>query len=186
MVRFWQMTLIIREKKLNKLYKIKAGDFIFVWSNSFFAWIVSWFSKVPHVAIAISENSYIEADFLDGVRISDISNLDEKRKVEIYSLNVSEDKKNIFIDELLEEVGRRYDVAGLIAYLTGLKLFQNSKRWFCSELVAMALKKAGIITIRGKSYKVSPEDIYKWITKIREEQVINEAIDLIKGGDFSD
>jgi len=142
----------------------KKGDLIFIWSGGFFAWLISFFSKVPHIAVAIDDDRYIEADFFKGVRLVGKVNLLNSKRYEVYSIPASDQRTNQFVQTLMCKYGAEYDRTGLIAYLTGFKLFQSSKRWFCSELVAYALKRVGL-QISLNAYKVSPEDIYKWIIK---------------------
>ena len=65
------------------------------------------------------------------------------------------------IDFCINEIGKKYDFCGLVDFLFYEK-FQSEKRWFCSELVFEAYKRAGFeILVRKEKEFVSPGDLYE-------------------------
>lgn len=62
------------------------------------------------------------------------------------------------IDFAREQLGKPYDYGGVISWSWGAG-WQDSRRWFCSELTAAALAHAGIIAA-PKAHRISPGDLY--------------------------
>jgi hypothetical protein len=57
------------------------------------------------------------------------------------------------------EVGKEYDLSAIIA-LPFRKSWQRGDKWFCSELVAEALIRAGHKEFRIPSSRVTPRDLW--------------------------
>jgi uncharacterized protein YycO len=62
----------------------------------------------------------------------------------IFSLTVSKQQKMMIEDFLLSQVGKPYDLFGLLVFLVRRKFIANNGKWFCSELVYTALTRVGI------------------------------------------
>lgn len=58
-----------------------------------------------------------------------------------------------------DQVGKSYDYGGVFSWSWGAG-WQDSRRWFCSELTAAALAHAGIITA-PQAHRLSPGDLYR-------------------------
>lgn len=63
------------------------------------------------------------------------------------------------LDYALNELGKPYDWKGVLNFITHKRNWQEDDRWFCSELVAYAFKRAGRPIINNDSYRVTPGDL---------------------------
>lgn len=63
------------------------------------------------------------------------------------------------------QLGCRYDYSGVIRFLTKVRAKRNEK-WFCSEIVAEALKAGGVALLRKSSAFIAPEHL-SWSTSAR-------------------
>jgi len=77
--------------------------------------------------------------------------------VDILGIESTEEQAEVFERFLLEQEGEAYDFWAIFRFLTRKPYAENNK-WFCSELIAHGLIKAGIhIQERIPSYKMSPK-----------------------------
>lgn len=64
-------------------------------------------------------------------------------------------------DFLRGETGKAYDWAGVIRFLTRVRRTEPlEKRWFCSELAAVAFAVAGVQLLRREADQISPALLY--------------------------
>lgn len=130
-------------------------------SNDFFGWLIrlGTFSKYNHVAIEINGWVY-EALSLDGVvkKSAEHYNWNNRWvKHEVFQLNEGLDERLIAL--FLEgQLGKKYDWGGVFA-LPFRQGWQNDDKWFCSELVAEALREGGMSYALTPS-RVTPRDLY--------------------------
>jgi uncharacterized protein YycO len=57
---------------------------------------------------------------------------------------------------LKDQVGKKYDFAGILGFIFRATRLQRKQKWFCSELVAEAYATAGLPLLRIPSYKIYP------------------------------
>ena len=76
-------------------------------------------------------------------------------KFTIFRLKVTQQQKEVIENFLYNQIGRPYDIIGLLTFLTRLKRIARNKFWFCSELVFRAIKEAGIDLLKY----TSPEEV---------------------------
>jgi len=60
---------------------------------------------------------------------------------------------------LNKQIGKDYDFTAL-AGIPLRKKWNDDNKWFCSELVAEALVKSGVLNMRLKTHRVTPRDLW--------------------------
>ena len=113
-------------------------------------------SRFSHVAIEVGNTLY-ESRFATGVHkpkhiknVTDILELDD----------LDDQSVKAFLEA---QVGKKYDSKAICSFFFS-RIWENTKKWFCSELGAMAIKVGGYKGIPNNLSKVSPEDLYKIVT----------------------
>jgi uncharacterized protein YycO len=147
---------------------IRPADLFFTTSDSIVSRAIrlrTW-GRFSHVQIITNPESepagkieVISAD-AEGVVCRDIREHEwENYEILTYPEMTEEERINV-VKFSLQQVGRPYDFVGLGSFLL-YKEMQNDSRWFCSELVYVAYKKAGIrLQRRVKQDFISPRDLY--------------------------
>jgi hypothetical protein len=114
-------------------------------------------SRFSHVAIEV-DNTIYESRFATGVHkpkhiknVTDIIELD----------NLDDESVKAFLEA---QVGKKYDSKAICSFMFS-RTWEDLNKWFCSELGAMAIKVGGYKGIPNNLSKISPEDLYKIITK---------------------
>lgn len=119
--------------------------------------------EFSHCAIQIGDYLY-EATFSRGVSRTTIEEFNlrypDRELVAVYGAD-----EEAALAWLEEQVGKDYDYTALTA-LPFRGSWQDESKWFCSELVAAALKKAKAIRIRVEVGRVTPKDLW-FSNKIR-------------------
>jgi hypothetical protein len=129
----------------------------------------SWVSRVirafnwspySHVAwIDDADFSVIEAWHPGGVSHVATPNVNHTpgTMVDIFTVHGEEPFQTEIIRQfLLDQVGKKYDFAGIFGFVFRATRLQNKEKWFCSELVAEAYATAGLPLLRLPSYKIYP------------------------------
>src|SRR4030042_32488 len=146
---------------------IKPADLFFTTSNSIFSQVVrqrTW-GKFSHVQIIVQ---VVEAA---GKRIIDVISADaggvmlravREHELENYEIltcpEIFPQERNNVVKFCFQQIGKPYDFVGLGSFLL-YKEMQNDSKWFCSELVYVAYKQAGIrLQRRVKQDFISPRD----------------------------
>lgn len=146
---------------------LQPGDIIFSKSNNIFSRLIRTrtMSQWSHCGIVIGRKAgtikCVSARLRGGVKVDSLK--DWASTVQVLRLeNVTELQKDKMIDFCLRQVGKKYDVCGILDFLTFQNLQSNS-RWFCSELVNSAMLYAGIdlFKSRKESAFISPGDLYE-------------------------
>ncbi|MFW6015384.1 MAG: hypothetical protein ACOCRK_03040 [bacterium] len=117
---------------------LQPGDILLIKTKGIYAKLIRWWtnSKYTHVAIVLTENIAIEANWrVRTFPIDDINNYD------IYRLKggLTNKEQNEIRKKLLYYHGRRYDFLQITGYLfmsyfKGRNKFNSSKYVICSEL----------------------------------------------------
>ena len=75
----------------------------------------------------------------------------------VFSIEVTENQKKNIESFLKDQIGKKYDFIGLLAFPFRMKKLAKNKRWFCSELVFEAFLRAGVELLQyTDSHEVSP------------------------------
>ncbi len=124
---------------------------------------IRFFSRggYSHIAVILDNGIFIEAYPFAGVRYrkSLMDGMKIGTVVEIFDINTPPLESKIISDFLYLQIDKKYDywsVFGFILYATE-ESRRASKRWFCSELLFAAFRKANINFLeRVDAWKVSP------------------------------
>ena len=120
------------------------------------------FSKWSHVEFILSDGSTVGARMFGGVKVrAPLSDFLEKESFEITGISEQ------FIKSY---IGNGYDYLGLIGWLFRAD-WQKPGKWLCSELVADALQKRGVIDV-GKTNRVEPRLLYFVLKNLNKYVVI--------------
>ena len=120
--------------------------------------LLTW-SSWSHVAVLFDENLVVEAAY---PKVRELT-LDEFLKDKTLTLMVdfpcvSPADSLAF---LRTQVGKRYDLNALFAFLLHNRAWDDDKEWFCSELVARALAEGGTKYFRSEYlHRVTPQHLW--------------------------
>lgn len=119
-------------------------------------------SKWSHVALQLNNQVY-EVTFERGVSRTTIfefrKRYPESDIVCVPILNAVRIKK--WLDS---QLGKDYDYSGLVGFFDQKRDWENPDKWFCSELIAEALIREGIIHPKVRSNRITPNDLYEILT----------------------
>lgn len=128
----------------------------------------SWISKAirwqtrgqySHAAIMFDDGSIIEAWHNPGYVREQYSLSDGHTPgivVDIYKVETTREQDATIRVFLLEQIGKKYDYRAIARFISRSKR-DNPDRWFCSELVFEAFRRAGVHLLeRVESHKVHP------------------------------
>ena len=120
---------------------------------------INW-SDYSHVAWMTKQGGIYEA-WPPKVRYCASVHVDHQKgtEVEVFSIPGMTDKqREIVEDYLAKQVGKKYDWPAVLRFIPRMDMVEHTTvKWFCSELIMAALKKAGINPLkRIPNYKVTP------------------------------
>ena len=111
-----------------------------------------------HAEIVLDDGTSIGSKAFKGVHLTENA-LDNSEIVATFDVKTTARQKDIIESFLRDQIGKKYDylsIIGFVVYASGDGRKQYGK-WFCSELVFAAFKKAGIRLLqRVEPWKVSP------------------------------
>jgi uncharacterized protein YycO len=138
----------------------QIGDILMVRNKGPLSWIIRFITRSDwnHCGIFVSSNTIVEATFR-GVFKSDIEKFTEKRNrfelfYEVFRVrNIKQTETSTAGAFALSKVGAKYDEVQLarmfLMYVLHIprriRIPDSDIKWICSELVAQAFEKAGII-----------------------------------------
>jgi len=165
--------------------------------------IIKWFQfgfPYTHIAYVVNYGSddFIEHDpvvieaWWPEVRIGRFSEVHTPgTPFTVFRVPVTLKEKVKIEDFLMRQIGRKYDVIGLLAFLTRLKRVAKNNYWFCSELTFAAFKNAGVELLKfTEPQEVTPALFLKspLLEKVYDSHLpgepINEKISLSLSGRF--
>lgn len=116
-------------------------------------------SKWSHVALQIKNEVY-EVTFERGVSRTTLFEFRKRYPVsDVVAVNIF---NTYSIRKWLNsQIGKDYDYGGLIGFLDAHRDWEEPSKWFCSELIAEALVREGIIHPKVRSSRVTPNDLYE-------------------------
>lgn len=91
-----------------------------------------------------------------GVRWNDNYNLDNWDIIEI---DIPDFKLSTLEDWCTSKQNKKYDWLGVVRFIVPF-LKQDPDKWFCSELCGAGLKFIGVIPVKTKTSKLSPQELY--------------------------
>ena len=81
-------------------------------------------------------------------------------KCDCRKINKLENNRVAFLEAIEQYVGASYDWSALIGFIIPNRDWENSNKWFCSELKAKGLKEIGV-DIRKNVSRISPMDLLR-------------------------
>lgn len=116
-------------------------------------------SRWHHCGVIWGE-SVIESRMLSGTSVTTLAEFKERGNWAIIDIPMTDEQNETAIEYLLTQVGASYDYSGIFAVLMVRREWQNPTKWYCSELVAEACRRAGVPIARPQVAGVSPQDIW--------------------------
>lgn len=119
-----------------------------------FAGLVKWFTWSPysHVDFVLPDGRLLGARFFGGVKIREP---EQFSKVERFTVEAPAE----VLDLAGSQIGQPYDWTGILGILARSN-WQDSRGWFCSELIAWAFHAAGHPLLRShKMHRITPRDL---------------------------
>lgn len=151
------------------MIELKKGDIMFCRTNGPISRLIRFLTrgKFSHVALVVSDNEIIEADWF-GVFTSPIA------KYKYYEIKrcpfLSEHQRNILVHNAMVKQGLGYDYLLFFAMITRIfpffkkdltSKYDSPNRWICSEIVDYAYQTVGVDLVpERKDDNVTPEEIY--------------------------
>ena len=124
------------------------------WAIRFFTW-----SEWNHVAIEIDDIVY-DATLDGGVTSNTISHFKNRwGRTEVFEIDLPDVDQTR--DFLLQQIGKSYDISAIFGFMFR-RDWDSQDRWFCSELVFIALSKGGVNFsqwLLKKSNRITPRDL---------------------------
>lgn len=112
-------------------------------------------SEYSHVEMFVTPMTTISSTFKDGVRVVPLTAvLQGVSKYCIATIDAPESA----IDLALSQNGKPYDYMAIFGFFS-TRQWQLADSWYCSELVAWALERAGKRLFNAGQWKVSPQDL---------------------------
>lgn len=117
-------------------------------------------SEWSHAALQIGPTIF-EVTMRDGVTLTSLEEFRERYPTSTM-LKVDGDEYKA-ASWLRNQIGKEYDYSGLIGFAIQ-RDWQEPSKWFCSELIAEALLKAGTIHPKIKASRITPRDLWLLIS----------------------
>jgi hypothetical protein len=150
---------------------MKSGDIIFVRGNSLISWLIKLFDhgQFSHVAIAVSDNEVLEAEYNTKTRITPFYFTD----YEIVDLGLSAEQMKR-VEELAPKlIGYKYDFFEIVTiairniFDRKFRIWNSPKAYICSELVEFVLSDIGVIPKDKDLRNITPNGLYEYLNKIK-------------------
>lgn len=116
------------------------------------------FSRWNHVGITV-DDVYYESEYGRGVTVDRNKHEAFYEDEYVIYLNVGAHQLEAVKRFLKDQVGKPYDIFAIFA-LPFRSRWQRPDKWFCSELVAAALKEGDIAHFPYEASRITPRDLY--------------------------
>lgn len=132
--------------------------------------MISWFTSGPwtHVDYVLSSGDLLGSRLYGGVliRSPNYANFSSTQRV---SIPVSTDSKVIMEKFLYLQIGKPYNIIGIIGFAAG-RNWRQSNAWFCSEMIAAGMEQANIFPhlLSSPTNKVTPNNLLLAISAITD------------------
>jgi len=148
-------------------------------ASTFASWLVATYTGTwcSHVEFVVSKGQYLGSDIDTGVAfVDDQYYIDTKMKREEYfCVTVTQEQYDVIYQYARSQVGKDYDTWALIGNLFR-RNWQQSKKWFCSELIAKSFKEAEYPLLNYRTNRITPLDLLKspLLVKCSKEEAQNQ------------
>lgn len=111
--------------------------------------------EYSHASLVLPSGDLIEAQYPDGVRRTHRYPMED---VDVFTVPQSPEQACAIFDFATAQIGKPYDLAMVFRFVTRAQVDRKaSGRWFCSELVYAAFRKAGLPLLgRTEPWEVDP------------------------------
>lgn len=115
-------------------------------------------SKWSHVALQMN-NSVYEVTFERGVSRTSVFEFRKRYpESDIKCVNIHDEAP---VKKWLDsQLGKKYDYGALVGFLDTKRNWEDPEEWFCSELIAEALIREGVIHPKVRSHRITPNDLW--------------------------
>jgi len=134
--------------------------------------LIRWWTRSPfsHTEIIIDGVWYTSSPIDGGVRIKRLKS--NPKNWTFLTLDLTDDQivdiKSFFINEL----GKKYDVLGIL-FSQVIYLGVNDKsKWFCSEICLAALQESGFLSDEYDPALFAPSDLFNLLLKEHADKII--------------
>jgi uncharacterized protein YycO len=120
--------------------------------------LIRWQTRSPyaHVALLFDDETIIEAHWKPGVYSRKLDQSDDLPNVDWFKVETTPEQEQAIRHWAESTLGCRYDTLAILRFISRRKMTDNN-RWFCSEHVFEAFRKAGIRLLeRTEAWEVSP------------------------------
>lgn len=142
---------------------MQAGDIIFVKGKGFLSDAIRLFDNngpFTHVAVAVSSDFIIEAQYSTKVQITKMTYTD----IEIVDLKLSEEERDKLVHLAIELVGKWYDYLYIVGLMFNEKEWRNPNSLICTEVAISLLKSLKKIPETDMYPVVKPNEFYHYLT----------------------
>lgn len=136
---------------------VNTPDLLILWLNTI---------KIKGVRILWTKDHELESIQGKGVQHQPFVPSDNQTT---FNFHHTPEQAEIILRTAVGLLGKKYDWSGIGGFITRRDK-ENPNRWFCSELVAYCLLKAGIVLLNMKCYKQSPRITCASTLLIEEER----------------
>jgi uncharacterized protein YycO len=113
------------------------------------------FSKFSHCAVDLGAGFVIDTVLKTGVRLTSVKDFDAMYPDQTV-LEIDLPDKNLAHYFAMQQVGKPYDWSAIVSLATQ-RDWQESDKWFCSELLEAILAAGGLKRFRDEVYKITPQ-----------------------------
>lgn len=149
--------------------KMRSGDVILWKGNGFISWLIRRFTSFSHASLVLrlkefrdlKDRRFLVEALAPGVELTLLSRRLRGYSGEAWWFPLKEryvDERATIAAWALNQVGKPYDYGSLFKNVLG-RVNENANAYFCSELVFVSFKHAGIVS--GKKAP-RPGDIARW------------------------
>jgi hypothetical protein len=150
---------------------MKSGDIVFVRGNSLISWLIKLFDhgQFSHVAIAVSDNEVLEAEYNTKTRITSFYFTD----YEIVDLGLSDEQRKRVEEIASKLIGYDYDFLEIVTIFIRnvfdrkFKIYNSPKNYICSELVEIVLSDIGVIPKDKDLRNITPNELRKYLNECK-------------------
>jgi hypothetical protein len=150
---------------------MKSGDIVFVRGNSLISWLIKLFDhgQFSHVAIAVSDNEVLEAEYNTKTRITPFYFTD----YEIVDLGLSDEQRKR-VEKLAPKLTNfRYDFLEIVTiairniFDRKFKIWNSPRAYICSELVEFVLSDIGVIPKDKDLKNITPNELRRYLNEYK-------------------
>lgn len=131
-------------------------------AKTFASWLVSTWTGhwATHCEFVIDHGKYFSSDIDTGVAYVDDEYYKDVKfsRDEYFKILVTQEQKTLIMEHAYNQLDKGYDTLALIGNLFR-RNWQETDKWFCSELIAWAFEEGGKKLIRDRINRVTPGDL---------------------------